>query len=222
MKSRFGLIPGRILTLLLWTGIFYSSWALLLQLRGLSLPGNQQGYQPRQPIAFSHQLHAGELQISCLYCHWGAEKSKYAGIPAASLCMNCHRSVTTSWAAQRAEVEAAQQEKRPPRLVVSPELQKLYESLALDDQLRPDPRKQPAPIAWVRVHTLPAHACFDHRPHVKAGLACQVCHGPVETMTEVRQVETLSMGWCLACHRRRQQTAGQNQQGLLDCAVCHH
>lgn len=57
------------------------------------LPGNQQGYEPAQPINFSHKLHAGDNQIACLYCHSGAEKSKVAGIPAASTCMNCHNRI---------------------------------------------------------------------------------------------------------------------------------
>lgn len=52
--------------------------------------GMQQGYAPAQPIAFSHRLHAGDNQIACLYCHWGARTSRHAGIPPASVCMNCH------------------------------------------------------------------------------------------------------------------------------------
>ena len=48
------------------------------------------GYQPKQPIAFSHKLHAGELQISCFYCHSNAEKSANATVPATQTCMNCH------------------------------------------------------------------------------------------------------------------------------------
>ena len=55
--------------------------------------GNQQGYQPVQPINFSHKIHAGDNQIQCLYCHSSADKSEVAGIPAASTCMNCHTKV---------------------------------------------------------------------------------------------------------------------------------
>jgi hypothetical protein len=58
--------------------------------RGL---GNQQGYQPVQPINFSHKIHAGDNQIQCLYCHSGADKSQTAGIAAASTCMNCHTKI---------------------------------------------------------------------------------------------------------------------------------
>lgn len=55
--------------------------------------GSQQGYSPVQPIAFSHALHSGEFRIECLYCHSGAEQSRHAGVPAAQICMNCHRQV---------------------------------------------------------------------------------------------------------------------------------
>lgn len=166
-----------------------------------ALPGNQRGYEPGQPIAFSHRLHAGEMQIACLYCHSGAERSRHAGIPAVNVCMNCHRFVSAPLAAVRAEDELARQQNRAPRRVVSPEIQKLYDVLALGPDMRRDPSRQPHPIAWVKVHNLPDFVYFDHRPHVNAGVTCQTCHGPVETMERVRQVQDLSMGWCVNCHR---------------------
>jgi hypothetical protein len=52
--------------------------------------GMQEGYAPAQPIAFSHKLHAGDNQVPCLYCHYGARSSRHAGIPSSSVCMNCH------------------------------------------------------------------------------------------------------------------------------------
>jgi hypothetical protein len=52
--------------------------------------GVHQGYDPEQPIAFPHKVHAGDNQIACLYCHSAARTSRHAGIPAASVCMNCH------------------------------------------------------------------------------------------------------------------------------------
>ncbi len=48
------------------------------------------GYAPTQPINFSHELHAGDLEISCQYCHTGVEKTRQAVVPAASTCMSCH------------------------------------------------------------------------------------------------------------------------------------
>jgi hypothetical protein len=63
---------------------------------GLSLaacePTNQ-GYAPPQPVQYSHAVHAGGLRIPCLYCHYGAERGRHAGIPPAAVCLNCHRQV---------------------------------------------------------------------------------------------------------------------------------
>jgi len=194
------------------------------KLTAIRLPGIQRGYEPEQPIRFSHRLHAGEMQISCQYCHSGAERSRHAGIPAASVCMNCHRFVTAPLGAVRAEDELAAKENRPPRRVIAPELRKLYDALGLDDDLRRDPAKPQRPIAWVKVHNLPDFAYFDHRPHVAAGVACQTCHGPVETMERMRQVADLTMGWCVNCHRDANRTgiAGHPVYASIDCAVCHY
>jgi hypothetical protein len=210
--------------MLLVVGLIVSTVGLVHRLKGYPLPGNQQGYEPAQPIAFSHQQHAGQLQISCAYCHYGAETSSHAGIPPASVCMTCHRFVTAPQKAMLAEALEARKAKRPPQPIVSPELQKLYDALALNDKLEPDPAKHPTPIAWVKVHNLPAFTCFDHRAHVHAGVECQRCHGPVETMVRLRQVEDLSMGWCVNCHRETGRTGlnGTTVQPSTDCATCHH
>ncbi len=55
--------------------------------------GRQQGYQPDQPIKFSHETHAGINKIECQYCHDGARRSKHSVIPAANTCMNCHKAI---------------------------------------------------------------------------------------------------------------------------------
>ena len=81
-------------------------------LDGLFSIGVQQGYQPQQPIAFSHKLHAGTNQIDCNYCHTGVYKSKSANIPSANMCMNCHGEI----------------------LKESPEIQKIYTAI---EQNRP-------------------------------------------------------------------------------------
>ncbi len=214
----------RIATILLGAALTGSLLMLLGSMAKFQIPGNQQGYEPVQPIAYSHRLHAGELQIACLYCHFTAEKSRHAGIPPASVCMNCHRYVTASLGAIRAEDELAEKEKRQPRLIVSPELQKLYDWLALDTKGDRDPAKTPQPVAWTKVHNLPDFVYFDHRAHVRAKVACQQCHGPVETMERVRQVSDLSMGWCVNCHRDVSKTgvAGMAVHASTDCSVCHY
>lgn len=215
---------SRILTLTLGVALVLSLFALAPQLLALRSPGNNQGYEPPQPIAFSHRLHAGELQISCLYCHAGAEKSRHAGTPPANACMNCHRFVTAPLAAIRAEDELARKESRRPRVVISPELRKLYESLALDERMQRAPGKELRPIAWVAVHRLPDFVYFDHRPHLAAGVPCRQCHGPVETMTRVRQEQSLTMGWCVNCHREtgRAGVAGRPVAPSTDCSTCHY
>ena len=57
------------------------------------------------------------------------------------------------------------------------------------------------PIEWIRVHKLPDYAFFDHSAHLRAGVGCFSCHGNIDQMEVVKQVEPLSMGWCLDCHR---------------------
>lgn len=212
--------------------VLLSLWELL---GDVHLPGNHAGYSPEQPIAYSHRLHAGELEIPCLYCHFGAEKSRHAGVPSADICMNCHKFVTALMVDIRAEDKRAEEEKRSPLPVVSSEIQKLYDALGLDSEREPDPAKTPAPIAWTQIHRLPDYVYFDHRPHVHAGITCQSCHGDVEMMERVYQVETLSMGWCIDCHRRETPSGpGARLAGLpasqlpnamhvsTDCAGCHY
>ena len=61
--------------------------------------------------------------------------------------------------------------------------------------------KEGGVVHWERVHLLPDHVYFSHEWHVKAGVSCQTCHGPIEEMVVVRQYADLSMGWCMECHR---------------------
>ena len=190
----------------------------------IHLPGNQQGYQPEQPIQFSHRLHAGDLQLGCLYCHFGAERSRNAGIPAAGTCMNCHKFITAPLGNIRAEAEMAQKENRKEQQIVSGEIQKIYDAVGFVLSQPSEPREPREPIAWNKVYNLPDYVRFDHRPHVAAGVTCQSCHGPVETMERVSQVPDLSMGWCVNCHRDATQNgiAGKPVKAMLDCAACHY
>lgn len=197
---RYGSSPVATITLVVALGLALA--VVAPSFTAVHLPGNQKDYEPVQPIAFSHRLHAGEMQIDCLYCHSGAERSRHAGIPAASTCMNCHRYVQATSGAVRAEDELARKEHRAARRIMSPEIAKLCAALALRPDNTRDPSLQPRPIAWIKVHNLPDFVYFDHRPHVNAGVPCQTCHGPVETMERVRQASDLSMGMCVNCHRQ--------------------
>ncbi|NQT36689.1 MAG: cytochrome c3 family protein [Planctomycetes bacterium] len=126
------------------------------------------GYEPIQPVPFSHAQHAGDLGIDCRYCHTTVETAARAAIPPTATCMNCHLRVGAA-----------------------------IESLELVRQSY----SQGTPIHWIRVHDLPDFAYFDHSAHVSRGVGCVSCHGRVDRMERVSQVEPLSMGWCLDCHR---------------------
>ncbi|WP_026955503.1 c-type cytochrome [Algoriphagus vanfongensis] len=183
---------------------------------GLYSVGVQQGYAPTQPIAYSHALHAGTLEIQCQYCHTGVEIGRSANIPSPNICMNCHTHV------QNVQGKEG----------VSPEIQKIYD--AVDNN---------KPIEWVRVHNLPDLAYFNHSQHVKVGgIECQTCHGPIQEMEVVRQHSALTMGWCIDCHRQTEINSQGNEYydklvqlhsdskdalkvkdiGGLECAKCHY
>ena len=215
---------SRIVTAVLVVGLVFSVVPLLPRLWAIPMPGNNQGYEPAQPIAFSHRLHAGELEMSCLSCHGDAEKGRHAGIPTATVCMSCHRLITAPLRDFQAEAKLAKEENRAPRTIISPELAKLYTALALDEKMQPDPTRAGTPIRWLKVHNLPSFTRFNHGAHVNAGVDCKHCHGPVETMERVRQVEDLSMGWCVQCHRDAKEhgVAGRPVRPSNDCSTCHH
>jgi len=170
--------------------------------RELARVGVHQGYTPVQPIEFSHQIHAGREKVPCLYCHFGATRSRHAGIPPANVCMNCHSLLAKE----------------------TVELRKLKDALELR-----------RPIAWVKVHNLPDFVYFNHSQHVLASVACQECHGPIETMARVRQEAPLTMGWCIGCHRQRgvgavpappnvEKAALKRPKAIegIDCGKCHY
>jgi mono/diheme cytochrome c family protein len=167
---------------------------------GMWNTGVHTGYQPEQPIKFSHELHAGVNQIDCQYCHVGAYKSKNATIPSLNICMNCHKAVQA-----RDNYDGN----------ISPEIQKIYNALGYDaDKMTYDKSKE-KPVEWVRVHNLPDFAYFNHSQHVvvaeeairkEKGLkpnepVCFACHGPVDTMQEIYQYSPLTMKWCINCHK---------------------
>jgi cytochrome c551/c552 len=178
--------------------------------------GVQQGYAPTQPIAFSHQLHAGQYEIECQYCHTGVEIGKSANIPSANICMNCHTHIQNVGGKEG----------------ISPEIAKIYD--AYDNN---------KPIEWVRIHNLPDLSYFNHAQHVAVGgVECQTCHGPIEEMEVVYQHSALTMGWCIDCHRQTNIRANGNEYydklvqlhsnskdalkvkdiGGLECAKCHY
>jgi cytochrome c551/c552 len=157
--------------------------------------GRQQGYQPTQPIYYSHKVHAGINQINCLYCHGSAWESKHAAIPSLNICMNCHKSITTYEKGPKLYDEDGKE------INGTAEIQKLHQYAGYEPGKPWDPSKA-KPVEWVKIHNLPDHVYFNHAQHVNAGnVACQTCHGNVQEMDVVSQQSELSMGWCINCHR---------------------
>ena len=189
------------------------------------MPGNQQNYEPIQPIDFSHRLHAGEMEVPCQYCHYGASQSRHAGIPATNVCMNCHKYVSATRDDLRLEEEQASVEGRDMKPLTSLEIIKIYSAMGYDPQGNPVEGKAGKSVEWVKVHNIPDFVFFSHKPHIAAGVDCTDCHGDVASMERIKQTEDLSMGWCLDCHRKDHESltaAPERTQLLLDCATCHY
>ena len=185
-------------------------------------------YQPEQPIAFSHKVHAGINGIDCNYCHSSARHSKTSGIPSANVCMNCHTYISNGTNTGTKEIA------------------KIYDAVGFDPETKTYIEDyEEKPIEWVRIHNLPDHAYFNHSQHVVAGgLECQDCHGPVEEMDVLYQHADLTMGWCVECHRETEvKMEGNNyythlheqlkekykgkpitvdKMGGIECGKCHY
>jgi mono/diheme cytochrome c family protein len=210
---------------------------------GMWNTGVHTGYQPVQPIKFSHELHAGVNQIDCQYCHSGAFKSKNASIPSVNVCMNCHKAVQ---ATEKYNGE------------ISPEIQKIYTAIGYDPNTLTYDKSKEKPVEWVRVHNLPDFAYFNHSQHVVVGEeairkekglkpnepVCFACHGPVDTMEEIYQYSPLTMKWCINCHKNAEISGKDNAfytkvieahekikkgekitpalLGGLECGKCHY
>ena len=159
--------------------------------------GRQQGYQPVQPIFYSHRVHAGINQISCLYCHSNALASRHATVPPLNVCMNCHAAIN-----EYRSTSAKLYREDGTEVDGTAEIQKLYSYVGYDPQTSKYNTAEAKPVEWVKIHNLPDHVFFSHAQHTAAGkVQCQTCHGPIQQMDEVHQFAPLSMGWCINCHR---------------------
>jgi hypothetical protein len=175
-----------------WTNTLPLKLAICLALTGAVVTGGvtayftpkytRVGYEPSQPIPFSHKIHAGQLGLDCRYCHSYVEEGGHSNVPSSSTCWNCHQHVKKG----------------------SEKLKPLYRSIdegnVMVQEGEPD-HYDGKPIPWVRVHKLPDYVYFNHATHVNRGVSCVSCHGQVDEMDVVYHKEPLSMGWCLDCHR---------------------
>ncbi|MCC7125676.1 MAG: cytochrome c3 family protein [Acidobacteria bacterium] len=176
----------------------------------------RKGYEPRQPIAFSHrrmagppvmqvnaqgqEVNVGGFGIACVYCHTMPYKGRHSTLPSTAVCMNCHSNVG---------------------------LDKEWVLKMKDYWDRGEP------IPWVKVHDLADFVYFDHSAHLNAKdasghpklpvtdeagqpmPACQTCHGKVQEMEIVSVQQNFNMQWCLDCHRKPE------MQAPTDCITCH-
>lgn len=224
-KNQFLVLVSAIFFLLIAA---YFAYGYLMQI------GVDQGYEPIQPIHYSHRIHAGDNGIDCKYCHSSARVSKTSGIPSLNVCMNCHKNIS-----EVAETTATEDHTKE---FYDGEIQKLYDAVGWDGTKYTGKTK---PVKWVRIHNLPDFVYFNHSQHVTvAGVECQTCHGPVEEMEIMRQHSPLTMGWCVNCHRETNVKVEDNeyykkihdelskkygvdkltaaQMGGLECGKCHY
>ena len=186
------------------TGILLLSLAGYWIVNGAVNMGRQTNYMPKQPVFYSHKVHAGINQINCLYCHAGAEKSRQAMIPSTNVCMNCHKQVSEYTGTEKLVTYEGKE------VNGTEEIQKLYAYAGWDPAKKDYKRDakgniMASPIEWVKIHNLPDHVYFNHSQHVAVGkVQCQSCHGAIQEMDEVHQASDLSMGWCVNCHRQTQ------------------
>ncbi len=129
---------------------------------------------PEQPIAFYHNVHAGDNKIPCMYCHYTADRSVDAGIPSVQLCVGCHVPGSSAPTALRGQAQLAFPKVKGNDSTWFREGQKLVNYW-----------RNGQGIPWVRIHKIPEHAKFPHYMHVNSGIQCQTCHGPVQDMEKV-------------------------------------
>ncbi len=229
--------------LVLVTSIFLLLAAAYFAFGWMMQVGIDLGYEPIQPIHYSHKIHAGDNKIECKYCHSSARVSKQSGIPSLNVCMNCHKSIYE----YQGNPEGPTKEDLANGYTnefYTGEIQKLYKAVGWDEENQKY-TGETQPVEWVQVHNLPDLVYFDHSQHVSvAEIECQTCHGPVEEMEIVSQYSPLTMGWCINCHKETNVKVEGNeyytkiheelskkygvdqltaaQMGGLECGKCHY
>ncbi|MDT0643380.1 cytochrome c3 family protein [Zunongwangia sp. F363] len=227
VENQFLIVVSSVVVLLA-VGYFAYGWMMQV--------GVDQGYQPIQPIHYSHRIHAGDNEIECKYCHSSARVSKVSGIPSLNVCMNCHKAIS--------EVAPETATEEYSKEFYDGEIAKLYDAVGWDPASRTY-SGDVKPVKWERLHNLPDFAYFNHSQHVTvAGVQCQKCHGPIEEMEVVYQYAPLTMGWCVNCHRETEVRMEGNdyyekihaqlakkygveeitaaEMGSIECGKCHY
>ncbi|HBX62324.1 MAG TPA: quinol:cytochrome C oxidoreductase [Flavobacteriaceae bacterium] len=219
--QKYQKVGGVLIAVLAFFALYNVYWGLM----GI---GVDKGYEPEQPIYFSHKVHAGVQGIDCQYCHSSAKYGKVSGIPSPNVCMNCHKTIK-EYKGDYFEEELITSGKFADEEAVknfyTGEIQKMYKAIGWN----PDTNKYDGPqkpIEWVRIHNMPDFVFFSHAQHVVAGekaikkaikdgtipnakelnigsgdQVCFACHGRVDEMNEVKMANDFTMGWCIECHR---------------------
>lgn len=193
--KRYVGIAGLVIVISLIVSLFLSLYSI----------GVVEEYQPSQPIAFPHDIHAGKNGIDCKYCHNSVGKSKSASLPTVNVCMNCHKQINGNTPEQQEQIK------------------KIYDAAGWDGSNYTGKTKE---IVWNKVHVLPDHVYFNHSQHVTVGgVDCKQCHGDMTKQNETARVvpvkelneiegnipltkATFTMGWCIECHAEKEISSG--------------
>lgn len=170
----------------------------------------QTGIMQPQPVVFSHFTHYDTFSTDCSFCHPGAKKSEFAGLPGINNCMKCHSFITEGKKYGKTELL---------------KLTNIYKS-----------KKN---ISWATGYRFSDYVHFNHSVHtVTAKIDCTTCHTRTDNM-ECRK-NSFSMKWCIDCHKttaidkngkyyrkildsvlvRQKQTV--SELGGMDCNGCHY
>lgn len=199
----------RVVRTLLPFGILVAIVGLVVVLRSEpeAAKDYEVAYQPEQPIAFSHQVHAGKNEIDCEYCHIYARRSPSSGVPPTSVCMNCHKVIPGSQKPEEvAKLKEYWQQKEPIEWVKVHDTQDFV------------------------YYTHRAHVQIGEELSAVGdeGFVCQDCHGPVEQMDTAAlrawdpdlEETPLTMGWCMTCHKQKSEDVAYVEK-LKDEAYGH-
>ncbi len=153
IMQRF-LFPRWINPLLGWLAVAAAAGAVFAGAMGGLITDPQTlniGYQPEQPVPFSHAIHAGQLKMDCRYCHNTVFDAAHAAVPPTATCINCHSPANDQGVTATAAVHSDSEKLAPIR----------------------ESWNTGRSVAWKRVHNLPEFVYFNHAAHVNSGVILQ-------------------------------------------------
>ena len=177
----------------------FSVFIFLLSTNKISLAYND-GYQPDQPLPFSHKVHVADHGMDCRFCHTSVEEGRHAGVPSLDICMSCHLTVKTG-SPHIQKLVQAYTDKEPviwEKVHLLPDFVKFHHGLHIKA------------LAGGGVGGIPPSG-------EKVKKACTLCHGSVENMGLMYQHNSLSMGQCVQCHRENKHKGASDE-----CSKCHY